>query len=93
MSRPLLGLIVAGVVVGLSAGLTTAQDRGFTPVTDEMLRNPSPNDWLSWRGTTRSQGYSPLSQINRRNVKQLQLAWSWAMDPGLQEPRRSCTTA
>src|SRR5258705_1576645 len=56
--------------------------RTFTPVTDAMLRNPSPDDWLNWRRTLDGWGYSPLNQINRQNVGQLQLAWSWAMQPG-----------
>src|SRR6185503_19791497 len=29
--------------------------------------------------------YSPLDQINAKNVSQLQLAWSWAMQPGNQQ--------
>src|SRR5882672_12400762 len=56
--------------------------RTFTPVTDAMLRNPSPDDWLNWRRTLDGWGYSPLNQITRQNVGQLQLAWSWAMQPG-----------
>jgi alcohol dehydrogenase (cytochrome c) len=79
-------MVACAAAIGFCAVLATAQDRPFTPVTDAMMRNPSPNDWLSWRGTTRSQGYSALDQITRSNVKQLQLAWSWAMEPGLQEP-------
>src|SRR5207253_2290811 len=42
--------------------------------------NPAPGDWLNWRRTDNAWGYSPLNQINRQNVNQLQLAWSWAMD-------------
>jgi len=52
----------------------------LTPVTDEMLRNPSPGDWLNWRRTYDGWGYSPLKQINRTNVKNLQLAWTFSMD-------------
>ena len=45
-----------------------------------------PGDWLNWRRTDNAWGYSPLDQINRQNVGQLQLAWSWAMDDtGAQE--------
>ena len=33
------------------------------------------------------QAYSPLDQINRENVAQLQLAWMRAMDEGPQEIR------
>ena len=39
--------------------------------TDANLRDPSPNDWLMWRRTYDSWGYSPLNQINRDNVKNL----------------------
>jgi alcohol dehydrogenase (cytochrome c) len=57
-----------------------AQVKDFHPVTEAMLRNPAPGDWLNWRRTDNAWGYSPLDQINRQNVQQLQLAWSWAMD-------------
>ncbi|MBT8148098.1 MAG: PQQ-binding-like beta-propeller repeat protein [Gammaproteobacteria bacterium] len=50
------------------------------PVDDRELREPASGDWLHWRGTQNAWGYSPLDQINRDNVQQLQLAWSWAMD-------------
>src|ERR1041384_4762726 len=60
--------------------LLYAQVTGFRPVTEAMLRNPAPGDWLNWRRTDNAWGYSPLDQINRQNVNQLQLAWSWAMD-------------
>jgi alcohol dehydrogenase (cytochrome c) len=52
----------------------------LTPVTDEMLRNPSPNDWLIWRRTYDAWGYSPLKQINRDNVGSLTVAWTWGLD-------------
>lgn len=58
--------------------------RAMRPVTDEMLRRPGADDWLHWRRTSDGWGYSPLTEINRGNVQQLQLAWSWAMDPGTQ---------
>lgn len=54
----------------------------FRPVTDEMLQHPPPADWLSWRRTLDGQGYSPLGEINRKNVKTLRLAWAIAMHPG-----------
>ncbi|MFM1863247.1 MAG: hypothetical protein RLZ26_1769, partial [Pseudomonadota bacterium] len=53
-----------------------------SPVTDEMLRNPPDGDWLMWRRTYDGWGYSPLDQINKDNVKDLQLSWAWAMTPG-----------
>jgi alcohol dehydrogenase (cytochrome c) len=66
--------ILAGAMILL------AQVREFRPVTEAMLRNPAPGDWLNWRRTDNAWGYSPLDQINRQNVNQLQLVWSWAMD-------------
>ena len=57
-----------------------AQATDFRPVTEETLRNPAPGDWLNWRRTDNAWGYSPLDQIDRANVGQLQLVWSWAMD-------------
>ncbi len=62
-----------------------AQVQSFRPVTEAVLRNPAPGDWLNWRRTDNAWGFSPLDQINRQNVPQLQLAWSWAMDAGAQE--------
>jgi alcohol dehydrogenase (cytochrome c) len=52
----------------------------LTPVTDEMLRNPPPGDWLHWRRTYDGWGYSPLTQINRKNVKDLKVALTFSMD-------------
>src|ERR1700679_1335340 len=51
----------------------------LTPVTDEMLRNPPPGDWLNWRRTYNGWAYSPLTQINRENVKNLKVAWTFSM--------------
>ena len=54
----------------------------LTPVTDALLADPPPGDWLSWRRTRNSHGYSPLEQVTRENVADLQLAWSIAVRPG-----------
>ncbi len=56
--------------------------RNLTPVTDAMLRNPPASDWLMWRRTYDAWGYSPLDQINKGNVKNLQVAWTWSMTNG-----------
>src|SRR6266852_2129020 len=80
-------LACLAAVAVLSAGLWAAQQvKDFRPVTEAMLRNPAPGDWLNWRRTDNAWGYSPLDQITRQNVVQLQLAWSWSMDDtGAQE--------
>jgi alcohol dehydrogenase (cytochrome c) len=58
----------------------------FKPVTEAMLLNPDPADWLNFRRTLDGWGYSPLNQITRQNVHQIQLKWSWALNPGGSEP-------
>ena len=73
------------LVAFVSGGVAVAQDRSVAPVTDSMLENPDPADWLNWRRTLDGWGYSPLDQINRDNVHQLQLVWSWTMVPGLSQ--------
>jgi alcohol dehydrogenase (cytochrome c) len=59
--------------------------RNLMPVTDGMLRDPPASDWLMWRRTYNGWGYSPLDQINKDNVKNLQVAWSWSMVSGATE--------
>ena len=57
----------------------------FVTVSDQMLRAPKPEDWLIHRGNYQAWGYSPLDHINKNNVKNLQLVWSRAMEPGTNE--------
>ena len=73
--------IILGVVP--PAALTQLSD--FTPVTQEMLLNPSPNDWLMYSRTYDNQRFSPLDQINRQNVRQLRMAWARGLSPGIHE--------
>jgi alcohol dehydrogenase (cytochrome c) len=81
--RSVLTITVALLLGDLWLG---AQVKDFRPVTEAMLRNPAAGDWLNWRRTDNAWGYSPLDQITRQNVHQLQLAWSWSMDDtGAQE--------
>jgi alcohol dehydrogenase (cytochrome c) len=54
----------------------------LTPVTDAMLRNPPPGDWLSYRRTDDAQGFSPLAQIDRNNASRLTLAWAQSLASG-----------
>lgn len=71
-----------GLVVGEPLPIPEREVAQFTPVTDEMLRNPAPGDWLTWRRSFNAHAYSPLRQINRDNVRTLRLAWEWAMPTG-----------
>ncbi len=68
---------LCGVVAfGLLTDSARMQVRDFTPVTEETLRRPDPNDWINWRRTSDNWAYSPLAKITKQNVKQLQLVWS-----------------
>jgi alcohol dehydrogenase (cytochrome c) len=45
---------------------------------DRLLRaDREPHNWLTYSGNYSSHRYSPLSQINRGNVRTLQLKWSY----------------
>jgi len=48
----------------------------YTPVTQERLDNPEPQNWLMYRRTYDGQGFSPLEQINASNVKSLVPVWT-----------------
>ena len=85
MSRGRRAVVVCVVLV-LASGLgTRAQVRQFAPVADVDLENPKPTDWLSWRRTLDGWGYSPLEQIDQSNVSELQLVWSWGLEPGVSQ--------
>ncbi len=65
------------------AGVTVAGEvEDFRPVTDAMLRQPDDGDWLMIRRNYEAWSYSPLAEIDRGNVGDLELAWTWAMNEG-----------
>ena len=65
-------------LVGLATVIAAprAQVSRFTPITTEMLVNPSPDDWLMYSRTYDAQRFSPLDQITRQNVGQLRTTWT-----------------
>ncbi len=76
-------LILQGFISSVSA--QSAADsllRDLSPVTDSMLMSPPAEDWLMWRRTYDLSGHSPLSQINRGNVADLDVAWSVELGTG-----------
>lgn len=54
----------------------------LSPVTDALLRDPPEGAWLHWRRTQNGQGYSPLTQVDRKTVGGLRLAWAITMREG-----------
>ena len=83
----LLNLILAASLGALSAtGAAAADISKYRSVTDKEILQPSDADWLMWRRTVDNQSYSPLNQINTKNVDSLKMAWSWSFpEGGLQE--------
>jgi alcohol dehydrogenase (cytochrome c) len=77
--------LLAASFAALAAASALAQERALRPVTDAMLQNPEPGQWLSWRRTLNHWGYSPLTQIDKRNVAQLKLVWTRPIAQGVQE--------
>lgn len=64
-------------------GITVSGEvKNYVPVTDAMLRNPDPGDWLMLRRDYKATDYSPLNQITAQNVNDLRLVWTWAMQEG-----------
>jgi alcohol dehydrogenase (cytochrome c) len=57
----------------------------FNAVTDDAIAEPPAGDWLGWRRSYDAQGFSPLKEIDTRNVQNLRLAWSWTLPAGSAE--------
>src|SRR5438309_763898 len=73
------------IAAGVFATTAVAQIADFRPVTDAVLADPDPADWLMISRTFDQQRYSPLDQIDKGNVGQLRMAWSRGLPNGTQE--------
>ena len=71
---------------GLTVAGNTEDFVPFVPLSDAMLRDPSPNDWPMHRRNYYAHSYSPLDQIDKGNVGNLTLEWVWNMHEGDSEP-------
>ena len=65
MFRQRLGLFLSVLALvpfaaPAAAAAQSDEDAGFVPVTDAVLEDPAPGDWLMWRRTQNGWGYSPL---------------------------------
>ena len=87
------GLVLSGIAACLVVSVALGQDTTtaatlsteLTPVTDAMLANPAPEDWINYRRTLDSWGYSPLDQVTRENVDEIRMVWTRALVPGTAE--------
>ena len=94
-SRPPAGFVAGAFLVVLTHGAAAQQApepppvpgllQNFVPVTDAMLRQPAPDNWISFRNGYGLWGYSALNEINTGTVGELRLVWSRAMQHGYQE--------
>ena len=87
MSRGIRFLLI--LLTGLLSSFASAQPPpSYEPVTNERLLNPEPGNWLMYRRTYDSWGYSPLDQINTKNVTKLVPAWTFStgVEEGHQSP-------
>ncbi len=72
-------LKITATLVGLFFGTCLkSQSLDYASVTPERLINPEPHNWLQYRNTYNSWGYSSLADINRKNVEQLKPVWTFS---------------
>ena len=64
--RCLVSALLTALVISASSGMAQQGARG--------------GEWRSYAGEAGSSRYAPYDQINRDNVKNLQMAWSWRFD-------------
>ncbi len=71
--RTLLLILLTVGTLNLTAGTLEAQ------VTFERLLNADrePENWLTYSGNNAGQRYSPLTEVNKANVSELEVEWVW----------------
>ena len=77
-------LLVVGALRAAPHAQTPSEQtsvRPFTPVTPERLLNAEaePHNWLMYSGSYKSQRYSGLDQIHRRNAADLEIQWVYQL--------------
>src|SRR2546430_1929052 len=80
ITRPLpwfVGRIVAQHPAAQRARVPPSRET-YKPVTADRLKKPEDGDWLMVRRTYDGWGYSPLEQINTKNVDKLQPVWEFS---------------
>ena len=67
------------IITAMAFSLPSAAIDKPSTVDQATIMNPG-SEWLSYGRTYREQRFSPLSEINRDNVDELDLAWSFKFD-------------
>ena len=81
----ILVIFVLGAIPAVASGHAA---QSYSPVTDQRLVDPEPENWLMYRRTYDGWGYSPLDQIDADNVAGLHPVWAFStgMTEGHQAP-------
>jgi glucose dehydrogenase len=66
------------LALGLVAGLSVAMPMIASAAADQEAAIANANNWAAPRGGLMNQGYSTLAQVNKGNVKNLKMAWTFA---------------
>jgi lanthanide-dependent methanol dehydrogenase len=67
------------LVRNLLVGCVSMAIAGFAGANEQLLQlQEDPNQWVMWGGNYAGQRYSELDQINRENVGNLQVAWTFS---------------
>ncbi len=84
ISATLILAMAMAMVAGQTTGRTAAGDPlPSPPKLPDVGHNKKDRDWPIYGGTSENNHYSPLTQINRSNVQQLKVAWSFdTEEPG-----------
>jgi alcohol dehydrogenase (cytochrome c) len=81
---------IAGLTLGTTTTELNAVYKGAVAVAPlPAAEAPSPSaagDWPSYNKTLTSEGFSPLSEINTKNVGKLKVLCTYAIDPLLLSP-------
>jgi hypothetical protein len=64
--------------MGLAASIALVFPLFASAAADQEAAMKDANNWLHPRGQHDNQGYSKLAQINKKNVKNVKMAWSFA---------------
>lgn len=68
---------MVGLVLGLFATPATLSAQSIPGALPESAKALSQGEWPAYAGTYAASRYSPLTQINRDNAKDLHVAWRW----------------
>src|SRR6201995_5113127 len=69
--------VIASIAIALSAFSPALHAQSIPGALPESSKALSQGEWPAYAGTYGAARYSPLTQINRDNAKDLHIAWRW----------------